>query len=332
LKKIFFLPTLFIACQSFAQLQRFYFSQPKMGSPFTLIFYAADSMQANTHATSCYRLVDSLNMILSDYDPQSEINRLSEKSGNHEWVSISPVLFEVLQQSAAAWQKSRGAIDITIGSLSKLWRQARSTKNFPEDEKVQKAKAQTGFKNILLDTLHHRLKLLKPEMQLDFGAIAKGYIAQKVIDHLRDNTIDKALIDAGGDIAVSGAPPGKKGWSVAVNIPESEELLPQRILLSDKSVATSGDLYQYIEKDGHKYSHIIDPSTGYGVLHRRNVTVIADDGATADWLATACSILPIRKAKKLVCREKASLLIAEWKKGKLVFHSFNGFEKYYEGK
>jgi len=301
-----------------------------MGSPFTIIFYAADSMQANNLAKNCYYLVDSLNTILSDYDPQSEINHLSEKAGSSSWVGISPVLFEVLQQSAAAWQKTSGAVDITIGPLSKLWRQARRTKNFPKDEEVQKAKAQTGFKNILSDTLHHRVKLVKPEMQLDFGAIAKGYIAQKVIDYLLDNNIDKALADAGGDIVMSGAPPGKKGWSVAVNVPESEELLPQRIVLSDKSVATSGDLYQYIEKDGKKYSHIIDPTTGYGVLHHRNVTVIAGDGAKADWLATACSILPIRKAKKLVRRENASLLIAEWKKGKLVFHSFNGFEKYYE--
>ena len=304
--------------------------QPKLGSPFTIIFYATDSVQAKQQATNCYQLVDSLNAILSDYDPESEINRLSKKSGNGEWISISPVLFEVLQQSATAWQKSKGAVDVTIGPLSKLWRGARKTKTFPEKEQVLKAKKQTGFKDILLDTVHHRVQLSKEGMQLDFGAIAKGYIAQKLIDHLHTNEIDRALVDAGGDIVLSGAPPDKNGWSVAVNIPESEGLLPQTIMLSNKAVATSGDLYQYMEKDGKKYSHIIDPATGYGVWHRRNVTVIAANGAKADWLATACSILPIRKAKKLVRRENASLLITEWKKGKLVFYSVNGFDKYYE--
>jgi FAD:protein FMN transferase len=301
-----------------------------MGSPFNIIFYAADSLQAKLHAAACFKLVDSLNAILSDYDPQSEMNLLAEKAGKDEWINVSPVLSGVLQLSALAWQKSRGAVDVTVGPLSKLWRQARKTKQFPDHREVLKAKEGAGFEFVLLDTARCRVKLLNSKTQLDFGAIAKGYIAQKVLEHLRSRNIDKALVDAGGDIAMSGAPPGKKGWSVAVNIPESEELLPRRITLSNKAVATSGDLYQYMEKDGKKYSHIIDPSTGFGVLHRRNVTVIADDGAQADWLATACSILSVRKAKKLVRKEKASLLIAEWKKGKLVFYSYNGFEKYYE--
>lgn len=303
-----------------------------MGSPFTIIFYATDSVQAKQQATNGYQLVDSLNAILSDYDPQSETSRLSEKAGTGEWISVSPVLFELLRQSATAWQKSNGTVDVTIGPLSKLWRRARKANAFPEKEEVLKAKNQTGFKNILLDTVHHKVQLLKKGMQLDFGAIAKGYIAQKVIDQLHTNEIASALVDAGGDIVLSGAPPEKKGWSVAVNIPESETLLPQKIILSNKAVATSGDLYQYMEKEGKTYSHIIDPASGYGVGHRRNVTVIADDGAKADWLATACSVLSIRKAKKLIRREKASLLIAEWKKGKLVFYSVNGFDNYYEGR
>lgn len=329
LKKIFFLLSLLAGVQSFAQLQRFRFSQPKMGSAFTIIFYASDSMQAKLHAVNCYRLVDSLNNILSDYDPTSEITRLSQAAGSGQWVNVSPALLDLLQQAASAWEKSGGAVDVTIGTLSKLWRRARKEKAFPAEAEIKNAKDQTGFKTVLLDTANRRVRLLKKGVQLDFGAIAKGYSAQKVIDYLRAHKIDQALADAGGDIAVSGAPPERKGWSVAVNMPESEELLPRSVFLTDKSVATSGDLYQYIEKDRKKYSHIIDPSTGYGVLHRRNVTVIADDGAKADWLATACSILSIRKAKKLARREKAALLIAEWKKGKLIFHSFNGFEKYY---
>ncbi len=155
-----------------------------MGSPFTIIFYATDSVQAKQHATNCYQLVDSLNAILSDYDSQSETSRLSEKAGSGEWISVSPVLFELLRQSATAWQKSNGTVDVTMGPLSKLWRGARKTKTFPEKEEVLKAKTQTGFKNILLDTVHHRVQLVKEGMQLDFGAIAKGYIAQKLIDHL----------------------------------------------------------------------------------------------------------------------------------------------------
>ena len=130
---------------------------------------------------------------------------------------------------------------------------------------------------------------------------------------------------------MSAAPPNSKGWSIGVNVPESkEELLEQSLLIQNKSVATSGDAYQFIEHDGKRYSHITDPKTGYGVTFQRNVTVIANDGATADWLATACSILPIKKAKKLAVKMKAEVLIAENKNDRLVFYSTRGFSNYWK--
>ena len=145
--------------------------------------------------------------------------------------------------------------------------------------------------------------------------------------------IAAALADAGGDIVMSAAPQGSNGWTIGVNIPErQEELLDQSLLLQNKAVATSGDAYQYVEKDGKRYSHIIDPHTGYGVTFQRNVTIIANDGAIADWLATACSILPIKKAKKLAAKMGAELLIAESKKDKIVFYTTKGFGLYWKPK
>ena len=168
-------------------------------------------------------------------------------------------------------------------------------------------------------------------MSIDLGGIAKGWIAQKIIDFLRTQNIVNALADAGGDIAMSAAPAGTQGWTIGVNIPErQEELLDQSLLLQNKSVATSGDAYQYVEKDGKRYSHIVDPQTGFGVTFQRNVTIIANDGATADWLATACSILPIKKAKKLAIKMGAELLIAANKNDKFVFYSTKGFNQYWK--
>jgi thiamine biosynthesis lipoprotein len=130
---------------------------------------------------------------------------------------------------------------------------------------------------------------------------------------------------------MSAAAPGTNGWSIGINAPENkEEILQKKLLLQNKSVATSGDVYQYMEKDGKKYSHITDPRTGYGVSFQRNVTVIANDGATADWLATACSILPLQKAKKLARKMNAELLIATIKKGKINFYATKGFADYWK--
>jgi thiamine biosynthesis lipoprotein len=168
-------------------------------------------------------------------------------------------------------------------------------------------------------------------MQLDFGGIAKGYIAQWVIDYLKMNGIQQALADAGGDIVMSGAPLNTKGWLIGVNLPETtDDLVNKKLQLSNCAVATSGDVYQYFEKEGVKYSHIINPLTGYGVSSLRNVTIIAKTGATADWLATACSIIPIKQAKALALSNHAALFISTLQKGKLHFESTENFKNYWQ--
>ncbi len=313
------------------QLQRFSFSQPKMGSAFIIIFYDTDSINAGKKAEQCYLLVDSLVNILSDYLPESEVNRLCKKAGTGEWIKISPVLMEVMKHSLLAWKRSGGAFDVSIGPLSKLWRKARKEKIFPAPVAISEALKKVGAQNILLDTVHQQVKLVQPGMQLDFGGIGQGYIAQKVIEKLSAAGIKQALVNASGDIVLSGAPPGTPGWIVAVNPPRSgDDVLEKMIQAQNKSVITSGDVYQYIEKDGKRYSHIIDHRTGYGVQHQRNVTIITADGTTADWLATACSILSLKKAKRLARSQKAELLIAQWKNEKIVCYQTKGFSRYWK--
>ena len=177
--------------------------------------------------------------------------------------------------------------------------------------------------------LNNRI-ILSKGMQIDFGGIGKGYIAQKVVDFLNTQGIPESLVDAGGDIVLGNAPWDKKGWTVGVNQPEkADDLLPEKLQLHNLSVATSGDVYQFIEHNGKKYSHIIDPATGYGVTSLRNVTVIANDGALAHWLATACSILPINESKKLALSLHAELLITESVNNQLKRNNTKGFDKYW---
>ena len=315
-----------------AQLKRYTFTESKMGSPFMIVMYCNDSLQAATLANKSFKLVDSFNNIFSDYNNSSELMQLNEGAvSNTAPVKVSPALLEILLLSKNAFAESNGSFDITIGPLVKLWRSARKTKQLPNKEKIAAAKTITGFNYLIIDAIEKTAILTKQGMSLDLGGIAKGWIAQKIIDFLHTQHIAHALADAGGDIAMSAAPPGTKGWTIGVNIPErQEELLDQSLLLQNKAVATSGDAYQYVEKDGIRYSHIVDPNTGYGVTFQRNVTVIANDGATADWLATACSILPIKKAKKLAVKLGAELLIAANRKDKIVFYSTKGFDHFWK--
>jgi len=315
-----------------AQLNRFEFSQNKMGSPFNLIFYCTDSAQAKKIAGECFSIVDSLNTIFSDYTSESETGKLALQTGNGS-LQVSDELFEMILQSKKAWEKSGKTFDITIGALTQLWRKAKSKKIFPSETEINQAKQLTGFKYLVINKTTKTISFTKNGMKLDFGGIVKGYAAQRVIDHLKNKNISIALADAGGDIAMSHAPPGKSGWSIGVNLPEQEnELMDQRLELKNCAVATSGDVYNYILHDGKKYSHIIDPRTGYGVTSQRNVTVIAKEGAQADWLATACSILSIEKALVLAKKENAALLIALVKEERIITYKTKNFDSYFQKK
>ena len=331
--RIFFLILFVLSLNSAAaQLQRFQFVQPKMGSPFHLIFYTTDSITAQQKATAAFALIDSLNNILSDYDSASELSRLSATAGTGSFMPVSSHLYDILLQSKIAAKESSGTFDITIGPLSSLWRMARRERTFPTKQQVQAAKAVTGMNNVVIDTAARKVKLLQQGMLLDLGGIGKGYIAQAVVDYLNREGITQVLADAGGDIVCGAAPPGKKGWTIAVNVPgEKSRLLQKSLVLQNSAVATSGDVYQYMEHEGKRYAHIIDPRSGYGVTFQRNVTVVARDGALADWLATAASILPRCRAKKLVKKKNAALLITQMEKGRLKSTFTQTIEQYWKG-
>lgn len=287
-------------------------------------------MIANKQARACFKLVDSLNHIFSNYDSSSELTRINNNAGITKNMA-SPFMWELLLESKRAYTKSHGAYNIAMGPLTQLWRIARRSKSFPTQLQIKETLLLCDFNKIQLNDLEHSIYLSAKGMQLDFGGIGKGYIAQKIVDFLNTQGIQESLVDAGGDIVLGNAPRDKKGWTVGVNQPEqAENLLSEKLQLHNLSVATSGDVYQFIEHNGKKYSHIIDPATGYGVTLLRNVTVIANDGALADWLATACSILPIHQAKKLANTMHAELLITELINNRIQPYSTKGFAQYWK--
>ena len=313
-----------------AQTRKFSYSEIKMGSAFNLIIVSTNSNKANHLAQKSYELVDSLSHIFSNYDSSSELSKINASAGLLPY-KMSTAMLDLVQKAEQAFIQSKGAYDISIGPLSTLWRNARKAKLFPDSSTVVATKKLVGLNQVKINKRLGTIFLPNADMQLDFGGIAKGYIAQWVINYLKANGIQQALADAGGDIVMSGAPLNQKGWLIGVNLPEStDELMTKKLLLSNCSVATSGDVYQFIEYKGVKYSHIINPLTGYGVTNLRNVTIIAKTGATADWLATACSILPIKEAKQLAISNQAALLITTLKNGKLVFEASPNFKNYWQ--
>lgn len=284
-----------------AAVRRYEYSEVRMGTDFRVVLYAADENVANRAAAAAFARVDELNKVLSDYDPQSELSLLSATSGSGKKVKLGDDLWRVLQRSQQLAAASDGAFDVTCGPLTKMWRSARRTKTFPPAERMAEARAAVGYRHLVLDPTTRTAELLVPHMRLDLGGIAMGYAADEALKIVTKHGIASAMIDASGDIVCSAAPPGEKGWKIGIApLTESNGPPSRYVWLADGALTTSGDAFQFVEIDGRRYSHIVDPQTGLGLTTRSSVTVTAPDCLTADSLATAVSVLGPERGLKLI--------------------------------
>jgi len=278
---------------SFSQAeQRFQFVHQQMGTTFQIIFYSNDSTFAQLAADSAFAKLDELNQCLSDYLGDSELNQLVATSGTGKWVKVSEDLWDVLVLSQQYASVSDGAFDITVGAVSKLWRRAIRRKSFPDNKRLHLAKAKIGYEKIKLDEKEQQVLLMEKGMRLDLGGIAKGYTVDQMVAVLESFGIERILVDGGGDIRVTQAPPSAIGWTIMKRTLDKQgELQNEVVYLQESAIATSGDQYKYLDWEGKRYSHLIDPREGIGVTHRRLVTIIANNCATADALASVFSLI-----------------------------------------
>ena len=293
---------LFLALLSASRLlalDRFEAMEPHMGSMVRIVLYARDTSQAKRAFTAAFVRVAELDSILSDYKPDSELNRLCA-SGD---ARVSLDLYRVLDASQHLSAESDGAFDITLGPLTRLWREARKSRVLPDPGSVL---ALTGFTKLALEPATRRVTLTVPGMRLDVGGIAKGFVADEALLVLTRHGIASAMVAASGDIAVSHPPPGRRGWDVTV------ELLggTRELVLHDAAVSTAGDTEQFLELGGVRYSHILDPRTGMALTRRIAVSVVAPAGLEADGLDTAIAVLGPERGVALMRRHpKAWALI-----------------------
>ncbi len=284
-------------------LTRFTFKEVHMGTEFKIILYAPDQETAGKGAAAAFARIASLDATMTDYNPASELMRLCAKSGGDP-VLVSDELFFVLSQAQETSRISDGAFDATVGPVVRLWRQARRTQRMPDPEKLAAARALVGWKNVVLDEKAHTVQLLKKGMQLDLGGIAKGYAADEGIAVLKKQGVTRALVAAGGDIAVSGPPPDAEGWKIAIApLQDDANAEGPYMVLHDAAVSTSGDAEQFVEIDGKRYSHIVDPKTGIGLVGRMSGTVVAPHGVVADSHTKIVCVLGAEKAFPILEKE-----------------------------
>lgn len=274
-------------------------SQPHMGTIVRIVADCDDAELFKKATDDAFARFHEIEQICSDYQSDSEVLQLSAKSPTPEPISVSDDLWNVLHRAHQVNRASQGAFDVTVGPLTKEWRRFRRRGKL-DPTRIEQVRTSVGATHMTLDEKQHAVSLAVSDMRIDLGGIAKGYAIDAALEVLSKHGITRALVDAGGDIAATGAPRGEPGWRIGIAglNPKQPPILVAHI--SQCAVATSGDAFQFLEHDGKRYSHILDPRTGYGVDHRATVTVFAKTATEADaWASAICVLGPEESPKAL---------------------------------
>jgi thiamine biosynthesis lipoprotein len=271
-----------------------------MGMAVRIVLYAPDDGLARDAARAAYGRIAALEDIMSDYRPSSEVRRLTTVAPGTP-VALSQPLCHVLGRALEVASTTDGAFDPTVGPLVAMWRLARDRTQLPAPDELQMARHRVGWRKLDLDRVTCVVRFATPEMRIDLGGIAKGYILERARDEIRARGITRVLLEAGGDIVVGDPPPDAIGWRIAVSTTDAL-LLARASALSNAALSTSGDTEQFVEVDGVRYSHVVDPRTGLGVTSRATAWVLAEDAALADALATTFTIVDDSVRARIIVR------------------------------
>tara|TARA_R110002074_G_scaffold93688_5_gene204445 strand:- start:13458 stop:14507 length:1050 start_codon:yes stop_codon:yes gene_type:complete len=282
-------------------------SGPVFGTSYHISVVLTDDQQRlEALADGIERVLEGVDASMSTWREDSELSRFNQQSDQSDWTPVSEGLFEVLQKADEISKLTGGAFDVTIGPVVNLWGfgpQAQP-ETIPSGEELAEILSATGFEKLELRASPPSVRASTPQY-VDLSAIAKGYGVDAVARFLDSQRVQAYLVEIGGEVRVNGRKPDGSTWRLAIEQPVSEGRQVNRVVsLESRAMATSGDYRNYYESEGRRYSHTIDPETGEPITHNlASVTVIADDGMTADALATGFNVMGYERANALAVRE-----------------------------
>jgi thiamine biosynthesis lipoprotein len=311
------------SCSTNKEKKLIVYTGKTQGTTFSIKFYASED------STSLENGIDSIlsdiNHTASLWDSNSvisNVNRNQNTSVNNDFIKLYNISNEISKATD-------GCFDITVGNLVKVWGFSFKQKQEPDQDQIDSMLKFVGYRNLLL--VNNKMVKKFPETAVDFNAIAQGYTVDLIAEYFLKNNCTDFIIEIGGEVRVNGTKANKELWVVGIDKPGEKETgndgIQERVTLYNKSISTSGNYRKFFIKDGVKYSHTIDPKTGYPVHHSLlSVSVIANDCATADAYATAFMVMGVEKAKTF-------LLMNPGLEAYFIYHdSINGNQVYFTNK
>ena len=275
--------------------------QKKMGSRFEITVVHEREAAAWEAVAAAWAEVDRIEALISEWRPDSETSRVNDRAGQGP-VVVSKELFELVRRSIKVSELTGGAFDITFAGAGKLWDFKADPPRLPDPAAIERALADVDYRLVRLDRGASTIELPRPGMRIGFGAIGKGYAANRVAALLQERGIRDGVINAGGDLAAFGHREDGEPWTVGIADPRRPDQVFAYLQASGQSVVTSGDYESFIEVDGVRYAHILDPRTGFPARDVMSVTIVCPDAELADALATGVFVLGREAGLALVDR------------------------------
>ena len=263
-----------------------------MGSRFDISVVTNDTLTAHKSINIAITEITRIEKLISSWDKNSQTSEINRNAGIKP-VKVANELFNLIERSLAISKLTDGAFDISYASMDKIWKFNGSMKTMPSKEKIKASVSKVGFENIILNQENQTVFLRLKNMKIGFGAIGKGYAADKAKDLLISKGVKAGIINASGDMNTWGTQPNGDDWTIAITNPLNKNNAFALLPISNKAVVTSGNYEKYVIFNNKKYTHIIDPRTGYPSSGIISVTVFSSKAELADALATSIFVMGI---------------------------------------
>jgi FAD:protein FMN transferase len=284
-------------------------SHDAMGTTFDVAAYGANGDFLSAVINEIFEEIDGLEQQMSKFRYDSDISHINRNAARRR-IMVEPKLFGLIEYALRMSRETHGAFDVTIGPLMKSWGFFRKAGRVPGQAEIEQVLKSTGHQHVKTDPAARTVWFDKEQVELDLGAIAKGYAIDRAVGTLRGYGVTSALVSSGmSSIFALGSPPGERAWEIKLRDPFDAAKAADTFLLKNCSISTSGNYIKFFQLDGKTYSHIMNPETGWPAEGMLSTAVASVDTTESEALSTALYVLgPGRAAEVLAARPNLSVL------------------------
>jgi len=270
-----------------------------MGARWDFTIVAKDSLTAERNIDICIAEVSRIENLISDWIPATQVSQVSSNAGLKP-VKVSAEVFELTKRALHLSEITGGAFDISFAAMDRIWKFDGSMTEMPTPAAIKKSVEKVGYKNIILDSANSTIYLKLKGMKIGFGALGEGYAADRCRQMMLARGIKAGIVNGSGDMSTWGRQPNGKDWTIGITNPAKTSELIKVISLKQRSVVTSGTYEKFVEFNGKRYSHIINPKTGYPATGLTSVTVFGPSAEAANGFSTSMMVLGKDAALKFI--------------------------------